>query len=241
MAAPLAPQPLIRRRHAPSQVRRVLESPVLRPGLDLVGLVLAMSIVLRWPNEPVTLRQGWPLLLFPPLVLVLLLVRGMYEQRRRPTILDSVVPIAGSISISAMAVVVMEAYIGPSATMPSVVEHLWAIALLLVGGLRVGLVAAQRAARSRGLDGRPTLIVGAGAVGQRLARRLEEQPEYGLTPVGFLDANPMDPTEPALTVPVLGSPDDLDWVAQLSGAEHVVIAFSSEPDERLVDPVRPRG
>jgi exopolysaccharide biosynthesis polyprenyl glycosylphosphotransferase len=39
-------------------------------------------------------------------------------------------------------------------------------------------------------------------------------------------------------VPVLGSPDELDWVAQVTGAEHVVIAFSSEPDERLVDLVR---
>ena len=39
-------------------------------------------------------------------------------------------------------------------------------------------------------------------------------------------------------IPVLGSPDELDWVAQLTGAEHVVIAFSSEPDERLVDLVR---
>jgi exopolysaccharide biosynthesis polyprenyl glycosylphosphotransferase len=37
---------------------------------------------------------------------------------------------------------------------------------------------------------------------------------------------------------VLGTPDDLDWIAQLTAAEHVVIAFSSEPDERLVDLVR---
>ena len=68
---------------------------------------------------------------------------------------------------------------------------------------------------------------------------LEQSPEYGLTPVGFLDANPLDVgAQQSPGIPVLGSPDELDWVAQLTGAEHVVIAFSSEPDERLVDLVR---
>jgi exopolysaccharide biosynthesis polyprenyl glycosylphosphotransferase len=92
-------------------------------------------------------------------------------------------------------------------------------------------------ARTRGLDGAPTLIVGAGNVGMRLARRLVASPEYGLLPVGFLDANPLQGDE-IPGIPVLGSPDELDWVAQLTGAEHIVIAFSSEPDERLVDLVR---
>jgi exopolysaccharide biosynthesis polyprenyl glycosylphosphotransferase len=238
VAPTLAPQPLLPHRHEPSQARRLLESRVVRPGLDLIGLVGAMSLAMRWPNEPVALSEGWPLLLFPPLVLLLLLMRGMYERRLRPTILDSVVPIAGSISVSAMAVVVIEAYLVPSAVVPAVVAHLWASALLTVGGMRVGVLALQRLARSRGLDGRPTLIVGAGTVGQRLARRLQDQPEYGLTPVGFLDADPLQRSDGGPTVPVLGSPDELDWVAQVSGAEHVVIAFSSDPDERLVDLVR---
>jgi exopolysaccharide biosynthesis polyprenyl glycosylphosphotransferase len=236
--SPAAPR-VVPQRHAPSQVRRLFESRVVRGGLDLVGLVAAMSLALRWPNEPVALGDGWPLLLFAPLVLVLLLVRGMYERRLRPTIVAAVVPIAGPISFSAMAVVVIETYAVPSAVVPAVVAHLWAGSLLTVGAVRLVLLGLQRAARSRGLDGRPTLIVGAGTVGRRLARRLQDQPEYGLTPVGFLDADPLaDGGADTPVVPVLGSPDDLDWVARLSGAEHVVLAFSSEPDERLVDLVR---
>jgi exopolysaccharide biosynthesis polyprenyl glycosylphosphotransferase len=112
--------------------------------------------------------------------------------------------------------------------------------MVRVGGAGGALLGIQRIARTRGIDGAPTLIVGAGTVGMRLARRLEQSPEYGLTPVGFLDANPLDTTGQVESpgIPVLGSPDELDWVAQLTGAEHVVIAFSSEPDERLVDLVR---
>jgi exopolysaccharide biosynthesis polyprenyl glycosylphosphotransferase len=229
--------PLLLRRHQPTTLRRVLQSAALRPLIDLLGLTVAIVIALRWPSEPVSLVRGWPLLLFPPVVMVLLLARGMYERRLRATVLDSVVPIAGSVSVAAMAVVAFEVYVARTPQVPAVMAHVWGAAMLGVGGARSGLLVLQRIAREHGLDGRPTIIVGAGAVGTRLARRLEDQPEYGLTPVGFLDANPLE-TDDLPGVPVLGSPDDLDWVAQVTGAEHVVIAFSSEPDDRLVDLVR---
>jgi exopolysaccharide biosynthesis polyprenyl glycosylphosphotransferase len=231
----VAPSPALLRRAAPSQLQRLLQARSLRPILDLIGLATAVALALRWPGEPVALSEGWPLFLFPPLVMLLLLVRGMYERRLRPTVLDGVLPIAGSISVAAMAAMVVEVYVG-SSVVPAVTAHVWAVSMLSVGGARTGLLGLQRMARSRGL-GRATLIVGAGTVGMRLARRLEEQREYGLTPVGFLDADPLQSVD-LPGVPVLGSPDDLDWVAQLTGAEHVVIAFSSEPDERLVDLVR---
>ena len=231
--------PVLLPRHEPSTVRRIVQWRFLRPLLDAAGLVVALLVAFRWPHEPVTLADGWPLLLFPPLVMLLLLIRGMYERRLRPTILDGVVPIAGSISIAAMFVVVLQVYAaGTTETVSSVAAHLWAVAMVTVGGGRVGLLGVQRVARVRGLDGAPTIIVGAGHVGLRLARRLEANPEYGLTPVGFLDANPLETGGEVPGIPVLGSPDELDWVAQLTGAEHVVIAFSSEPDERLVDLVR---
>jgi exopolysaccharide biosynthesis polyprenyl glycosylphosphotransferase len=237
MPAGTAQVPLLVARQEPTALRRLLASPALRPTLDLVGLVFAVVLALRWPHEPVPLSEGWAVLLYPPLVMLLLLVRGMYERRLRPTFLDGVTPIAGSISVAAMAVVAVEVYVARVPITLGVTAHLWGAAMLAVGGGRAGLLVVQRRARIAGLDGRPTLIVGAGAVGTRLARRLESQPEYGLTPVGFLDADPLD-TPQVPGVPVLGSPDDLDWVAQVTGAEHVVIAFSSEPDERLVDLVR---
>jgi exopolysaccharide biosynthesis polyprenyl glycosylphosphotransferase len=230
--------PVLLPRHEVSGLRRTVQWRFLRPLIDAVGLTGALVLALRWPHEPVPLREGWPLLLFPPLVMLLLLIRGMYERRLRPTILDGVVPVAGSVSISAMFVVVLQVYAaGGTGTISSVAAHLWAVSMLSVGGARAALLGVQRVARTRGLDGAPTLIVGAGNVGMRLARRLVASPEYGLTPVGFLDANPLQGDE-IPGIPVLGSPDELDWVAQLTGAEHVVIAFSSEPDERLVDLVR---
>jgi exopolysaccharide biosynthesis polyprenyl glycosylphosphotransferase len=236
----LAGQVLLRR-NEPSGLRRLLQSAVLRPALDVACLVLSLVLAFRWPQEPVSLHEAWTMLFFPPIVMLLLLIRGMYERRLRPTILDGVVPIAGSVSIAAMFVVVLQIYVGGENTVSSIAAHLWAAALVTVGAERVALLGLQRVARTRGLDGAPTLIVGAGNVGMRLARRLEVNPQYGLAPVGFLDANPLEIAAGSADspgIPVLGSPDELDWVAQLTGAEHVVIAFSSEPDERLVDLVR---
>ncbi|HEU4976453.1 MAG TPA: exopolysaccharide biosynthesis polyprenyl glycosylphosphotransferase [Baekduia sp.] len=231
-----ASQPVLLRGRRPSRLARLLDSRALRPLLDLLGLVTAVAVTLWWPDEPVAMAQGWPLLLFPPIVMLLLLARGMYERRLRPTVLDGVVPIAGSISVAAMGVVVVEVYLARQDVVPAVPAHLWALSMATVGGMRVALLLAHRYARIRRLAGRPTLIVGAGSVGTRIAKRLELQREYGLQPVGFLDADPLQHTD--CDVPVLGSPDDLDWVAQLTRAEHIVIAFSSEPDERLVDLVR---
>ncbi|HEV7753883.1 MAG TPA: hypothetical protein VGO71_20185, partial [Baekduia sp.] len=119
--------PLVWRREAPG-FPRFLQSPALRPLLDLLGLSGALLLALHWPGEPVPLSEGWPLLLFPPLVMLLLLVRGMYEQRLRPTVLDGVVPIAGSISVAAMGVVAVEVYVAQAPIVPAVTAHLWACA-----------------------------------------------------------------------------------------------------------------
>ena len=68
----------------------------------------------------------------------------------------------------------------------------------------------QRRARAERVVGKPTLIVGAGRIGAQVERRLDEQPELGLRPVGYVDAHPPpDEQVPGRRVPVLGGPDDL--------------------------------
>ena len=76
-------------------------------------------------------------------------------------------------------------------------------------------------------------------VGARVANRLEDQPEYGLRPVGFLDADPPDESEAIdRRQPVLGSPDELVDVVERTGAEHLILAFSRDPDRGLLPIIR---
>ncbi len=66
----------------------------------------------------------------------------------------------------------------------------WLVASALVVTARLALHGAQRATATRA-GGRPTLIVGAGEVGHRIARRLDDDRSLGLTPIGFLDKEPL--------------------------------------------------
>jgi exopolysaccharide biosynthesis polyprenyl glycosylphosphotransferase len=98
---------------------------------------------------------------------------------------------------------------------------------------------AQRRARKTRLTAKPTLIVGAGQIGAHVERRLASQPELGLRPVGYLDADPPPLNMvPDRTAPVLGGPDDLGAVAAATGARHVVLGFSAAPDRLLIPLVR---
>jgi exopolysaccharide biosynthesis polyprenyl glycosylphosphotransferase len=82
-----------------------------------------------------------------------------------------------------------------------------------------------------------TVILGAGDVGQRIARKLMQHREYGIRLLGFVDASPRRMRPGLDGVPVLGPPERLlDLVAEL-GVERVVVAFSLEPTSEVLESV----
>lgn len=78
------------------------------------------------------------------------------------------------------------------------------------------------------------VIVGAGDVGQLVARKLLLHPEYGINLVGFFDAEPKERRPGLERFPVLGEADDLPVLVQLLDIERVIIAFSNESDEKTI-------
>jgi FlaA1/EpsC-like NDP-sugar epimerase len=78
-----------------------------------------------------------------------------------------------------------------------------------------------------------TLVLGAGQAGREVARALRHAPDYGLTPIGFLD----DDTTPhrAAGLPVLGRLADLTEVAHSSGARAALVAIPSLPAGRIAE------
>jgi exopolysaccharide biosynthesis polyprenyl glycosylphosphotransferase len=90
-----------------------------------------------------------------------------------------------------------------------------------------------RAARRNRLVGSPTLVVGGGQLGMDLLTTLEQHPEYGLRPVGFLSGgSPLDEREP------LGRTEDLDLVLDTYGVRKVVVAYGPTREAELVGLVR---
>jgi exopolysaccharide biosynthesis polyprenyl glycosylphosphotransferase len=83
-----------------------------------------------------------------------------------------------------------------------------------------------------------TIIVGAGDVGQLVARKLLKHPEYGINLVGFVDASPKAPRADLEHLTLLGPPDELADLVSAYDVERVVIAFSNESHEDLLTLIR---
>ena len=203
---------------------------------DLTASLVAVVAALLLSGQAESIALSRPsAFAFPLVVVTMLYLRGMYRRRVRTVILDGLAPVAGAVSGAAMLILAYEVFVhGEVATAP-VLGRAWLLTLLLLGGARAALAITQRTARSRGAVGKPTLIIGAGYVGSQIERRLEEHPEYGLRPIGYLDADPPHAEDvPLRQAPLLGTPDELSQVAAKTGAEHVILAFSSAPDRGLL-------
>jgi exopolysaccharide biosynthesis polyprenyl glycosylphosphotransferase len=83
-----------------------------------------------------------------------------------------------------------------------------------------------------------SLVVGAGHVGQLLARKIQQHPEYGMRLVGFVDEEPRARRTEVEHLPVLGRIQDLDEIVSANGVERVIVAFSSNADARTMELVR---
>jgi exopolysaccharide biosynthesis polyprenyl glycosylphosphotransferase len=216
----------------------LLEGPgwgVLRPTVDFVLLSTGVMVALGGVSAPssVSATQA-PLLALPLLVMLLFYLRGLYRTRLRALILDGVVPVISAVSVGAMAVATFGLFANGQAPDQSDVVRAWLFALVGVGLGRIALSFTQRWARSRRLIGKPVLIMGAGLVGSQVARRLENHPEYGLVPVGFLDDDPRSTAEVGgRDVPVLGTVEDLDEAVRRTRAQDLIVAFSSVTDARV--------
>ncbi len=83
-----------------------------------------------------------------------------------------------------------------------------------------------------------TLIVGAGLVGQEIARKIRRNPAYGLELVGFVDADPLPMHHELADVPVLGSTEQLAAIVREQGVERVMLAFTGDGHDAGLDVVR---
>jgi exopolysaccharide biosynthesis polyprenyl glycosylphosphotransferase len=208
----------------------------LRLATDLVALLLGNAAALIGASAANADESGALLVwLFPPLVIAVLAARRMYGSRLHVRVVDGIGQVIGATALAAIGLIAAAALLEPSEDVAPLLARAWVFGTVYLAGGRLLLAWAQRRARAGRLVAKRTLIVGAGEIGARVERRLMEQPELGLLPVGYLDADPV-PEEmvPDRTIPVLGGPDDLPRVAKATRAEHVVLGFSSAPDRLLI-------
>jgi exopolysaccharide biosynthesis polyprenyl glycosylphosphotransferase len=210
-------------------------------GVDVVTLLLAVGAALLGADAANVKVSGASLVwLYPPLVIGLLALRGMYRPKITLRILDDTAHVVGAASVAAMVIVALAALSSNIGEHAQLTARVWVFAIAYVAGGRLMLGLLQRKARAERTISKPTLIVGAGKIGAQVERRLREKPELGLDPIGYIDAFPSQDKHLNREIPIVGSPEDLEQIVERTGAEHVVLAFLSSrgSDARLVTLVR---
>ena len=159
---------------------------------DAVMLVLAVVAALIGANAAhVHASEPWLVWTFPPIVVALLAIRGLYRPKITMQYVDEVGHLVGACSVAAMVIIAVVAFFSGSATgQAELIARVWAFGMVYVAGSRYVLGVTQRRARQERLVAQPTLIIGAGRIGAQVERRLEERPELGLEPIGYIDAYP---------------------------------------------------
>jgi exopolysaccharide biosynthesis polyprenyl glycosylphosphotransferase len=111
----------------------------------------------------------------------------------------------------------------------------WFLALVLVV---VARSAARTLARRQSAYVQNALIVGAGEVGQLIGRKLLQHPEYRINLLGFVDSEPREQRLDLGDLPVLGSPQDIGELVRRERVDRVIVAFSRDGHEQMLDLVR---
>jgi exopolysaccharide biosynthesis polyprenyl glycosylphosphotransferase len=210
-----------------------------RPIVDVAMLAVAcFAAAIGADAAGVAAPPTASLVAFAVLVMLLFALRGMYAPRIRPELLENLRGVVAATSLAAMTVLTLREFFGEPADLAAQTIRPWAFATAYVAAGRIALHWSQAQARRQGEAMRPTLIVGAGRVGRLVAKRLLAYPELGLKPIGFLDKEPMDALDGAVTVPVLGASWDLEEVILEHDVEQVIVTFSKAPNEVLLRLVR---
>lgn len=219
---------------------------LLRRGLvlaDLSGLSLAFLGVAVLFSGDLSQRVGSgeyvAFVVSLPLWIGVAELHGLYDRdgtRPSHSTADDIVGVFHLVSIGAWILLVGSLLSGSAEPRLAKLITFWVLALVLLPLAR-GL--ARSACRRSAAYQQRAVIVGAGDVGQLLARKLVKHPEYGVEVMGFVDRRPKarraDLPE---DLTILGDPEELREVIERCGADRVIISFSTEPAQDVLRVVR---
>jgi exopolysaccharide biosynthesis polyprenyl glycosylphosphotransferase len=206
-----------------------------------LGFTFAIVHMILGTSAKQGFTSGQELILFllsVPCWLALAGLYGLYEGdrlRADTTTLDDFWPLFHAVTVGVWLTFVVSRLTNHVHASERRLILFWFLALAI---LPLGRVIMRVFIRSRVAFVQRTLIVGAGLVGQEIARKIQRNPSYGLELAGFVDNDPL-PLHPELAdIPVLGTTDDLSVIVRDYGIEHVMLAFTGDGHDAGLDVVR---
>jgi exopolysaccharide biosynthesis polyprenyl glycosylphosphotransferase len=213
---------------------------------DLAGLTLAFFLaefLFQKSNGPDKLGGGlWSEWIFfiaaLPVWTIVAGLAGLYDrdgERTDHSTADDVIGIFNVVTVGTWLVFAAGWVTHRIAPDPPKLVAFWALA---VGLTLVGRVVARAISRRSPLYLQNAIIVGAGDVGQIIARKILHHGEYGVNLVGFVDDQPKERREDLGHLTLLGPTSELPELVRLLDVERVILAFSNDSDEEKVGLIR---
>jgi exopolysaccharide biosynthesis polyprenyl glycosylphosphotransferase len=215
-------------------IRRAL---VVADALGLASAFLLAHVLTRSGDADSTRELVYFLITLPGWVLVARL-QGLYdrdEERTNHTTADEFFAVLQLVTMGTWLYFVSAKIIGfAEPSIPKLIIF-WGLATVFVTVTRA---AARSVCRRRLLYLQNALIVGAGEVGQLIARKLLHHPEYGVNVVGFIDDEPKERRADLEHLVLLGGLDQLRSMVELFDIDRVIVAYSNDSHEDLLEVVR---
>jgi exopolysaccharide biosynthesis polyprenyl glycosylphosphotransferase len=220
-------------------VRRALLSA------DLVGLLLAFLVAQRLlPNQDVAanrydaLFETFLFLLSLPCFVVAAKLYGLYDKDEERTDHSTTDDFSGVFHLVTVGTWSLYAVLYFTRWADPTFPKLFTFWLLAIGLITLFRVAARAYCRRQISYLQNTIIIGAGDVGQTVARKLLKHHEYGINLVGFVDAAPKERDNDLGHLTILGAPEDLPVLVRLLDVERVIVAFSTDGHDEILDLIR---
>jgi exopolysaccharide biosynthesis polyprenyl glycosylphosphotransferase len=232
--------------------RRTASTPMRRGWLvrralavaDLAGLTIAFvsaSVIFDMPARSDTVKPHVELLVFLlslPAWVVVAKLYGLYdhdEERTDHSTTDDLVPVLHLVTVGSW---LFFAFTSVTQTADTGLARLLGFWLFAIVFITAGRAVARTLARRNLAYVQNTIIVGAGDVGQLVAKKLRHHPEYGLNLIGFVDDRPKERPAGLNDLALLGGLEQLPQLVQILDVERVIVAFSNDSHEEMLDLIR---
>ena len=160
-----------------------------------IALAFALSSIVFGATVGDRIEPGGEIFLFfvtLPMWLALAKLQGLYERDEERADHSTVDEFAGVLVIVTIGTWFFQALSWMTGLASPQLGRLVAFWLLAIGFVTAGRAVARSFTRRSSAYAMRTVVVGAGEIGQLVARKIGQHPEYGLDLIGFVDAEPLE-------------------------------------------------